>query len=206
MSRNINDQNLTTGEVARYLGVNFRTVIRWIKRGHLKAYQLPGRGDNRILVNDFLEFLTTHKMNIPDELGAKTEEVSKRILIVENELPMAKAIQRILNSESYETKIALEGFQAGSLLPLFRPDLMTLDLSMPGICGIHVLKFVRSLEEIKETKILVISGRTIEELEEAKEAGANDILQKPFENEILIQKVRNLIGTSDFLKRGLHGK
>ena len=59
---------LTTGEVADYCGVNFRTVIRWIKRGQLDAYQLPGRGDNRIEVDDFIDFLITHKMPVPDEL------------------------------------------------------------------------------------------------------------------------------------------
>ena len=59
---------LTTGEIAEYCGVNFRTVIRWIKRGHLEAYQLPGRGDNRIKVEDFIHFLDEHKMPIPDDL------------------------------------------------------------------------------------------------------------------------------------------
>ena len=61
-------ETLTTGEIARYCGVNFRTVIRWIKRGHLRAYQLPGRGDNRVELEDFLEFLREHRMPIPEEL------------------------------------------------------------------------------------------------------------------------------------------
>ena len=51
------DKNtLTTGEAAKYCGVNFRTVIRCIERGHLKAYKLPGRGDNRIPVKDCVRF------------------------------------------------------------------------------------------------------------------------------------------------------
>ncbi|ASP40977.1 hypothetical protein CHH28_17240 [Bacterioplanes sanyensis] len=66
-------QALTTGEVAKFCGVNFRTVIRWIERGHLQAYKLPGRGDNRIPVNGFVEFLKDNHMPVPDELllGAK---------------------------------------------------------------------------------------------------------------------------------------
>ncbi len=40
---------LTTGEAARICGVNFRTVLRWIDRGLLPAYKLPGRGDRRVL-------------------------------------------------------------------------------------------------------------------------------------------------------------
>lgn len=61
-------QVLTTGEVAKYCGVNPRTVIRWIERGHLKAYHLPGRGDSRVEVHDFLSFLREHEMPIPEEL------------------------------------------------------------------------------------------------------------------------------------------
>ncbi len=61
-------QALTTGEVAKYCGVNFRTVIRWIERGHLDAYKLPGRGDNRIPVESFVEFLNKNNMPIPEEL------------------------------------------------------------------------------------------------------------------------------------------
>lgn len=63
-------QALTTGEVAKYCGVNFRTVIRWIERGHLDAYKLPGRGDNRIPVESFVDFLNHNNMPVPDELDS----------------------------------------------------------------------------------------------------------------------------------------
>lgn len=58
----------TTGEIANYCGVNFRTVIRWIKRGHLNAYQLPGRGDNRIALEELVDFLERYNMPVPPEL------------------------------------------------------------------------------------------------------------------------------------------
>lgn len=62
-------QTLTTGEVAKYCGVNFRTVIRWIERGHLDAYKLPGRGDNRIPVESFIQFLKKNNIPVPEELS-----------------------------------------------------------------------------------------------------------------------------------------
>ncbi|MCD8522067.1 MAG: helix-turn-helix domain-containing protein [Saccharospirillaceae bacterium] len=62
-------QALTTGEVAKYCGVNFRTVIRWIERGHLDAYKLPGRGDNRIPVSSFITFLQDNNMPVPGDLA-----------------------------------------------------------------------------------------------------------------------------------------
>ena len=60
-------RSFTTGEVAYFCGVSFRTVIQWIKRGHLNAYQLPGRGDNRIGVGDLLNFMEEYGMPIPEE-------------------------------------------------------------------------------------------------------------------------------------------
>lgn len=184
---------LTTGDIARYCGVNFRTVIRWIKKGHLKAHQLPGRGDNRVTQEDFLDFLKSFNMAIPEEYLKEEVQNNKKILVVENELPMAKAIERALYQEDYEIRIALDGFQAGTLLPLYNPDLMTLDLSMPGISGLDVLKFVRGTAELKNIKILIISARSQTELNEALDAGADAVLQKPFENEELLKIVSDLL-------------
>ena len=50
-------KTLTSGEIATYCDVNLRTVIRWIESGKLKGFKLPGRGNNRVLVSDFVSFL-----------------------------------------------------------------------------------------------------------------------------------------------------
>lgn len=180
---------LTTGEIAKYCGVNFRTVIRWIERGHLKAYQLPGRGDNRVEIEDFLQFLQKNKMPIPEEFQDQT----KRILVIDDDEPMANAIVRILRRQGYETLVAPDGFFAGALLGTFLPHVVTLDLSMPGISGREVLAFIRDCEALEGTRVLVVSGLSIEELEAAVEAGADDLLQKPFESEELLKKIQDLL-------------
>jgi excisionase family DNA binding protein len=181
---------LTTGDVATYCCVHVRTVIRWIDRGLLKAHQLPGRGDNRIAVADLLAFLHAHAMPIPDELRGRNQ----RVLIVEDDPNMAAAIQRVLRQAKFDTCVALDGFQAGSLLGTYRPLLMTLDLRMPGIPGLDVLKFVRLSEALKQTKILVISALPQGAMEEAIAAGADATLPKPFENQDLLDKVARLAG------------
>ena len=61
-------KTLTSGEIASYCDVNLRTVIRWIESGKLKGFKLPGRGNNRVLVEDFVAFLERHDMPIPDSL------------------------------------------------------------------------------------------------------------------------------------------
>ncbi len=180
---------MTTGEIAKYCGVNFRTVIRWIKRGHLKAFQLPGRGDNRIAVEAFLDFLREHKMPIPEEF----QENSRRVLIVDDDLTLAKNIQRVLRRAGFETEIAEDGFRAGVLFQTFAPAVMTLDLKMPGLGGLELLKFVRSTHSLKQIKILIISAMPETELQEALDAGADDVLEKPFRNEVLVEKVSKLL-------------
>lgn len=193
---------LTTGEIAQYCGVNFRTVIRWIKRGHLEAYQLPGRGDNRVEIHAFLRFLKDHHMPIPEELGPS----SPRVLIVEDEPAMANTIQRLLHRHGFETSIALSGVHAGTLLESFSPSVMTLDLKMPGLGGLDVLKFVRQSEHLKGIKILVVSAMPRRELEEALAAGANDVLEKPFENDILVEKISRLAGANGKPAREVEAK
>jgi two-component system, OmpR family, response regulator VicR len=179
---------LTTGEIAKYCGVNFRTVIRWIKQGRLKAYQLPGRGDNRVSLEDFLGFLKENNIPVPQEF----RKFDRRILIVDDDESLARSIDRTLKRAGFETVIANDGFQAGSILETFTPTLMTLDLQMPGIRGQEVIRFVRSKETLKHIKILVVSAMPKPQLEEARKIGADDVLEKPFDNESLLEKVEAL--------------
>ena len=187
--------SLTTGEIAQYCGVNFRTVIRWIKRGHLKAYQLPGRGDNRVEIQDFLNFLREHDMPVPDEF----QQYSLRVLIVDDDSAMAKNIQRVLHRAGFETLIASDGFRAGTLAESFSPAVMTLDLKMPTLSGLDVIKFVRESENLKYIKILVVSAMPQNELEEALEVGADEVLEKPFKNDDLVDKVTQLLGVRQMM-------
>ena len=71
-------------------------------------------------------------MPVPEELQVK----SQRVLIVEDDEKMAKAIQRALERKGFETQIADDGFGAGSLASSYGPAVMTLDLQMPGLGGL----------------------------------------------------------------------
>ncbi len=182
-------QVLTTGEAAKYCGVNFRTVIRWIERGRLKAYKLPGRGDHRIQVEDFVHFLRENRMPVPEELAGHY----RTVLVIEDQPEMAAAIRRVLKRAGYEVELAQDGFVAGTLLSRCKPALITLDLKMPGIDGYQVLNYIREHEEHAQAKVLVISAETREGLERALREGADDVLSKPFDNSELLDKVQALI-------------
>jgi len=172
-------KTLTSGEIASYCDVNLRTVIRWIESGKLKGFKLPGRGNNRILVEDFIEFLERHDMPIPDALKGIA---SPSILIVDDEMPVAKSIQRVARRAGFDSYIATGGFQAGIMLSQYEPKVMTLDLSMPGMDGYSVIEFTREQSKLKNLKIIVISALDDISLERALEIGADATLQKPFSN------------------------
>ncbi|MYM64547.1 response regulator [Pseudomaricurvus sp. HS19] len=181
---------LTTGEAAKYCGVNFRTVIRWIERGRLNAYKLPGRGDHRITEEDFVAFLRHNNMPVPAEL----EGGSRKILVIEDQPEMASAIRRVLIRQGYEVEVANDGFSAGAMLTRLQPALVTLDLKMPGMDGYQVLEYIRSQEAFAATAVLVVSAETNAGLERALGLGASAVLPKPFDNESLIACVSRLLG------------
>lgn len=176
-------KSFTSGEIAKFCGVTLRTVIRWIEGGKLKGYKLPGRGNNRVLQEDFLRFLKEHNMPIPDALK---QQEHPTVLIVDDELSMAKAIQRVARRAGLRSIIANDGFQAGMLLTEHQPELMTLDLSMPGLDGFEVIKHTRANSAFDKVKIVVISALPEEKLKEALASGANYAFPKPFEQHELL--------------------
>lgn len=183
---------LTTGEAAKYCGVNFRTVIRWIERGRLSAYKLPGRGDHRIKVDDFIEFLESNDMPVSDELRPAPRVC--KVLVVEDQLEMASAMRRVLRRAGYEVEVAADGFAAGLMLAQHQPQVMTLDIKMPGMDGFEVLKVMREQAVYKDIKVLVVSAETASGMAKAIEFGANDTLSKPFDNDELLAKIAKLMG------------
>lgn len=183
-------KTLTTGEIAEYCDVNFRTVIRWIERGLLKSYKLPGRGDNRIQPEDFVTFLQENDMPIPTDFADLNRQ--NRILIIDDDVAMASAIERVFKRDGFDVAVANSGFDAGNKLASFQPALVTLDLSMPGMDGFEVLKRIRE-QFGSSIKVLVLSALNDVGLQKAMTTGADKTMNKPFDNEILLNEAINLL-------------
>lgn len=202
-------KTLKPGEIAAYCDVHQRTVSRWIANGQLKGHKLPGRGNYRVLLDDFVRFLQQQQMPMPLELQqdqtgtAIVEEelpeqsLADRVLVIDDELSYRNAIRRVLFGAGYQLDFAADGFQAGVKIFSSKPNLITLDLSMPGLDGFEVLKFIREQPELAAVRILVLSGLGQAELEKAIQLGANAALSKPFENEQLLKLVQQLLRTGD---------
>lgn len=192
-------KTLKPSEIAKYCNVHSRTVSRWIAKGLLKGHKLPGRGNYRVVLSDFLNFLHNQKMPIHEHLIAGPSDEGlisnkkKRILIIDDEAGVRNAVRRVLKKTGHDIIIAEDGFQAGIKILSEHPHLIILDLSMPGIDGYGVISFVRNSSELRHLKIIVLSGLTTSELAAAVKIGADDALSKPYENNELLNHVNRLL-------------
>lgn len=113
----------------------------------------------------------------------------KRILVVDDELPIQRILRRNLSVSGYDVLVADDGKQAVEMVLAHQPDLILLDLCLPGeLDGLEVCRQVRlSLQ----TPIIVLSALTEEKQKvEALDLGADDYLTKPFSNDELQARVR----------------
>jgi len=113
----------------------------------------------------------------------------KRILVVDDEAPIQRILRRNLSMSGYDVLVAGDGKQALEMVQLHQPDLILLDLCMPGeLDGLDVCAQVR---QSLQTPIIVLSAVSEEkEKVRALDLGADDYLTKPFGNDELQARVR----------------
>ncbi len=119
-------------------------------------------------------------------------ERTPRVLVVEDDDAIAQVLQRSLRMEGYEVRIAGNGPVALDEAHAFLPDLLILDLGLPGLDGVEVAKTLRKAGD--DVPILVLTARDgVEARVEGLDAGADDYLVKPFERQELLARLRALL-------------
>jgi DNA-binding response OmpR family regulator len=117
-----------------------------------------------------------------------------KILIVDDEINLVNMLQRLLINLGYDISVAMDGRQALERANQFEPDLILLDIKMPDMDGIQVLKSLRSTPCFAKTPIVVLSAKgQLHEINAGIEAGADIYLCKPVMfDEILTTVKRHL--------------
>lgn len=187
------EDTLTVFTASKYCNVSPKTIINWVDAGHIKAYRTIG-GHRRIKKEDLESFMRNQGIPIPEE---KVTGDQKKILVVDDDLIIVESIVQALEEDEYDYEVisAADGFEAGLQVKHFKPDLLILDIMMPDIKGYEVCKKIKTGEDTKHMKIIVLSAYLDEEkFKQMKENGADVCFSKPLPLPKLKDEVAKLLG------------
>lgn len=119
-----------------------------------------------------------------------SSKVSARILIVDDDPDIRSFLQYNLDAKGYITAVAEDGFEAMRLARSFHPDLILMDVMMPGKDGITVLKELRQTPGFESTAIILLTALSDEQHEiSGLQKGADDYIAKPIKLELLATRI-----------------
>ena len=184
-------------EVANICGVANQTAINWIRNGYLKAYSTPG-GQYRVYADDLVGFMSDRNMRVPENLVSLCKKTTGRgILIVEDELGLNSVLHQYLFKEFSDSTIyqAFDGFEAGSIMTGKKPDVVVLDLNLPGVDGFELCKKINSSEDFGHPAVIVITALQDSSIEDkVSEMNVVAFFRKPVVLEELTQAIKSALG------------
>ncbi|MBT8370189.1 MAG: response regulator, partial [Deltaproteobacteria bacterium] len=122
--------------------------------------------------------------------------MKKNILVVDDDRVMLKFISKLLMREGHEVATAEDGFAALNLLSSFAPDIMFFDLIMPKIDGSKLIQIVRSMPQLKDCYLVIISAAVAEIDFDFEQTGADSYIAKgPFSS--MSEHIKEVIETSN---------
>jgi two-component system response regulator MprA len=120
-----------------------------------------------------------------------THEQAGRVLFVEDDEAIADVLRRTLRQEGHEVRSSPDGVDALRVAEEFVPDLVVLDLGLPGLDGVEVCRRLRAESDVP---ILILTARSdLDDRVEGLDSGADDYLAKPFERDELLARMRALM-------------
>ena len=120
------------------------------------------------------------------------------ILIVDDEPSIVVPLEFLMNQNGYHVLVAESGEEAIEMISKHKPDLILLDIMLPGIDGFEVCEIIRLSPELKDIKIIFLTARGREmDIAKGLVLGADAYITKPFSNSAIIQRVEELLKCSD---------
>jgi len=182
----------TTFEAAKLCHVSPLSIINWVNAGKLPAFRTPG-GHRRIRREDLIRFMRESGMPLPEEL--RDGSGRPRVLVVDDDVTIRDVLAENLagREKPYEVMTAADGFEAGRLVATFRPDVVLLDLRMPGMDGFQVCRTIKADPETSNTVVIAMTGYYTPETEaKILECGAMRCVAKPLEPSTLAALIDGL--------------
>lgn len=171
---------LTPTEVAGMLLVSPITVRQWAQKGLLSAQTTAG-GHRRFLRSEVERFAREKGMTVPGSHPS--------VLVVDDDRQLNNYLVALLQTsvEGLQVHHAFDGFEAGRLVQQHRPEVVLLDIMMPGMDGVQVCRSIKQDDNTRHAVVIGMTGHHTVELEHRViEAGAAVLLKKPFTTEELL--------------------
>lgn len=119
--------------------------------------------------------------------------MSKHVVLVEDETNIAEAIRFLLGRDGWRVETLANGGNAAEVIRAARPDLVMLDVMLPGKTGFEILAELRSDASLADIPVLMLTARgQSRDREMALKAGVSRFMTKPFSNEEMLTAVREL--------------
>ena len=119
----------------------------------------------------------------------------KTILIVDDEPGILSALQFLMEQQGYNVLTAESGEFALQLIDQYNPDLVLLDIMLPGIDGWEVCKIVHLNPDFRNVKIIFLTAKNNKDaIDKGLALGGDAYITKPFKNDELVAKVKEILG------------
>jgi twitching motility two-component system response regulator PilG len=117
-----------------------------------------------------------------------------KILIVDDDVSITELMKLLLQMEGHEPTTVNDSLQAIEIARSVKPDLITLDLMMPGLTGFEVCDLLHKDPDFSNTPIVIISAKDDpESKEKARQVGANEYITKPFGTDAFLDAIKSLV-------------
>lgn len=171
---------MTPAEAAKRLRVSPITLRKWADAGLIQALVTVG-GHRRYPANEVERMLERQKIHRSREL---------KVMIVDDDLMTVELLHDYLreSAQPVQVEIARDGFDAGRKLVSFQPDVILLDLMMPGLNGFDVCRRVKAAPMSMTTRVIAMTSYPSEaNVRRILDEGAEACLAKPVERETLME-------------------
>ena len=149
----------------------------WVEERCKKVYALQKKGYTILMIKEILE-------------KEEQEKSTRKILIVDKERKFCDLLKKIFQKNDFLVETAYDGWEAGKKVVQFKPTIIILDMTLPGLNGLDVCKDIRYHELTKNILIIAISGDLRYTETEVLKSGANAFFSRPvnFENLLLLSR------------------
>ena len=180
---------LSPNDVAKLLKVSPITVRQWATRGLIEA-SLTAGGHRRFTLEAVRRFASERGIVLPREAGGPVQ----RVLVVDDDRQLNRFLVELVNAWSrrmnaeIRVESAYDGFEAGAKVHTFDPDVVLLDLMMPGMDGFEVCRRLKGDTNTCHMRVVAMTGYyTPERVQKILATGADRFLRKPFSNAEVIE-------------------